>query len=136
MARSITALLVGAAIAATPAFAQDFRSKKHIRVNPVNAAVFEVVGSGATRGHDYWCSAADYAIRALGADWSQRVYVARSLGPSATTNRVSAVQFTLDPSAAGISPIETNASLNTFVVGDSLKVNRAFSECQTRTTGI
>lgn len=105
-----------------------FTSRQGARVNPVNATVFEVVPRGGGRGPVYWCAAGDYAQRQLKAPWSAQVYVARGLGQSETTNRRSAVQFTLDPAAAGIAPAKSYR-LNAFKPGEHMSVQQAFSYC-------
>lgn len=119
----------GVVIAADAAAAKEFRGRQNTRVNPVNAAVFEVVARSSSRGADFWCGAADYARRVLGRGWSERVYVARSMGQSVTTNRRSAVQFTVDPGAAGITPGKSSLSINTFKVGDSMSIQQADTYC-------
>lgn len=102
---------------------------RRLQVNPVNAHVFEVIGRGGTNGVEYWCSAADHAQRVLRAPWTARLYIARSLGPSVTTNRRSAVQFTLDPEAAGVTPSSPSLSINALRTGDSMSVQQAHSYC-------
>ncbi len=109
--------------------ADAFTSRKGARVNPVNSLVFEVVPRNS-RGSEIWCGAADYAHRALGAPWQSRIYVYREMGQSETTGRRTAVQFTMDPQAAGIAPGASSLSLNNFVVGDSMSVQQAFTHCQ------
>lgn len=121
----IAALLVG-----LPVAGDAFTSRSGARVNPVSQAVFEVVPRSSGNGAIIWCAAADYAQRALKAPWSSRVYVARGRGVSVTTGRRSAVQFTLDPAAAGVVPDGTSLSLNSFTVGDSMTVQQAFGYCQ------
>ncbi|MDK3075473.1 hypothetical protein QO034_20570 [Sedimentitalea sp. JM2-8] len=122
---ALAILLVGA-----PGAGDAFTSRSGARVNPVNQAVFEVVPRSSGNGPIIWCAAADYAQRALKAPWQARVYVARGRGVSVTTGRRSAVQFTLDPAAAGIVPNGTSLSLNSFAVGDSMSVQQAFGYCQ------
>jgi len=112
-----------------PEVALAFSGRRGTRVAPVNNAVFEVVARGSGTGPDYWCGAADYARRALGAGWSDTIYIARGRGQSVTTGRRSAVQFTLNPGAAGITPIEPSLSLNALKVGDNMSVTQANSYC-------
>jgi hypothetical protein len=107
-----------------------FTSRRGAKVNPVNAAVFEVVPKSGGIGADYWCGAADYAHRQLKASWQARIYIARGRGPSVTTGKRSAVQFTLDPAAAGITPAPSSLSLNSLKVGESMSVQNGFSYCQ------
>lgn len=127
-----SALTVGLMV--VPVVAEAFSARNGARVNPVNAAVFEVVPSGSTPGQQIWCAASEYARRALNAGWQSEIYVARSMGQSQTTNRRSAVQFTLDPGAAGITPVDQSLSLNSFAVGDHMSVSRANSFCGAATT--
>jgi len=106
-----------------------FSGKRGTRVAPVNKAVFEVVARGSGSGYDYWCGAADYARRALGAGWQDTIYIARGRGQSVTTGRRSSVQFTLDPAAAGITPTGPSLSLNSLKVGDNMSVTQANQYC-------
>ncbi len=122
-------LALSAALMAGAVAAQEFRGKHGTRINPVNAAVFEVVAKSSSRGADFWCGAADYARRSLGYGWKDRVYVARAMGPSVTTNRRSAVHFTMDPAAAGITPGGSSNSINRFTVGDSMSIQHANTYC-------
>lgn len=108
--------------------AQAFTSRRGVRVNPVNSVVFEAVPRGGTHGSAYWCAAGDYAQRELRAPWDAQIYVARGLGPSETTNRRSAVQFTLDPAAAGVTPVKSYR-LNAFKPGEHMSVRQAFNYC-------
>lgn len=117
-ALALLALLPGL----VPDAASAFSGPRGTRVAPVNDAVFEVVARGAGNGSDYWCGAAEYARRQLGAGWSARIYVARGRGQSVTTGRRSAVQFTLDPTAAGITPAAPSLSINSMPVGDNMTV--------------
>lgn len=112
-----------------PDVADAFSGKRGTRIAPVNNAVFEVVARGAGTGYDYWCGASDYARRALGAGWNATVFIARGRGTSVTTGRRSAVQFTLDAAAAGITPIPPSLSLNALKVGDNMSVQQANSYC-------
>lgn len=112
-----------------PDAAFAFSGKRGTRVAPVNKVVFEVVARSSGSGPEYWCGAADYARRALGAEWKATIYIARGRGPSVTTGRRSAVQFTLDPAAAGITPIPPSISLNSLKVGDNMTVQQGNSYC-------
>jgi hypothetical protein len=123
--------LAVAALSAIPAQAGSFRARNGATVNTVNAAVFEVVPRGTAAGPSYWCAAADYAQRGLRAAWTAKIYIARGLGPSATTGRRSAVQFTMDPQAAGVTPTPPSLSINSLRAGDSMSVQQAASYCNT-----
>jgi hypothetical protein len=126
-------LVVGAVLALLPAIPADaathFTGQRGARVAPVNKAVFEVVVRNTGAGPDYWCGASEYARRVLGAGWKTEVYIARGRGPSVTTNRRSAVQFTIDPGAAGVTPIPPQLSLNSLKVGDHMSVQKGNSYC-------
>ena len=124
------ALVAAVMVAAVPAAdAAGFRAPFNYRVNPVNANVFEVIPRSSGSGPTIWCAAADYARRALGAAWTTQVYVARGRGPSVTTNRRSAVHFTITPQAAGVTPSGPSLSLNSFRVGDHMSVQAANLQC-------
>lgn len=125
----VMSAIIGVGLA-LPHAAQAFTSKLGARVNPVNAAVFEVVPRSSGDGQLFWCSAGDYAQRSLGASWRDTIYIARSRAPSETTGRRSSVQFTLDPQAAGITPAPSSLSLNSLNVGESMSVQQAFGFCQ------
>lgn len=126
---TIAVLIAGIAGLATMAEASTFTARSGARVNPVNAAVFEVIPRGRSSGQAYWCAAGDYAQRALRAPWTATVYIARGMGQSVTTGRRSAVQFTLDPGAAGITPAASSLSLNSLKPGENMSVQQAYSYC-------
>ncbi|WP_424986492.1 hypothetical protein [Microbulbifer sp. S227A] len=123
------ALLTGLALA-LPQTGEAFTSTLGARVNPVNSTVFEVVPKSSGDGQVFWCSAADYAQRELGASWRDKIYIARGRAPSVTTGRRSSVQFTLDPQAAGITPAPSSLSLNALKVGESMSVQEAHGFCR------
>ncbi|MDK3019467.1 hypothetical protein [Pseudodonghicola flavimaris] len=132
---------VSAMILSFPSLAAADRVGRNMRAYPVDAAVFEVIPRTASGAGDYWCGASDYAQRVLGASWTDPLFVVRGRGPSATTGRKSAVQFTLDPVAAGLSgaaAARANAPLNDrFPIiltnrlspGDHMSVQQARSYC-------
>jgi hypothetical protein len=109
--------------------ASAFTSRDGSRVNPVSTAVFEVVPKAGGLGRNYWCAAGDYAQRVLKAPWESHVFIARGRGPSETTNRRSAVQFTLETSLAGEPEKGLVGSHNDLRRGDNMKVRDAFSFC-------
>lgn len=129
MAKPIWALAAAVLIGLAPQ-AQAFSSWNGYRVNQVDEFVFEVIPRGRSRTDDYWCSAADYARRVLGADWRQRIYIVRGYGPSVTTGRKTAVQFTLDPVAAGVAPLDSGGIRSGLRAGDSMTVQRANAFCE------
>lgn len=122
--------LIAAGLLSLPTGADAFTGRHGVGVNPVNEAVFEVIARTAGSGSDYWCGAAEYAQRALRAPWTATIFIARGRGPSVTTGRRSAVQFTLDPAAVGITPGTQSLSVNALRVGDSMSVQSAFQFCE------
>ncbi len=127
--RTRFAVMFVAALAASVSSAQAFRAANSLEVNKVDANVFEVVGRPGVFSEDYWCGAGDYARRALGVPWNTDIYIARELGKSQTTGGRSAVQFTLDPAAAGVTPWEGNWVNNILTLGYSMSTTGAFGKC-------
>lgn len=109
--------------------AAAFSPRISTRVAQVTNAIFEVVPNGFGNGGVFWCGASEYARLTLGAGWKTKIYVARELGPSVTTGRRSAVQFTLDPAASGITPTGAYRSQNSFKKGESMSVQQAHLLC-------
>ncbi len=129
MQRLVSFSLAAALALVIPSVGSAFTSKRGAKVNLVNSTVFEVVPSNGGDGQVFWCSAADYAQRELRASWNAQLYIARGRGPSVTTGRRSAVQFTLDPQAASVTPIESSLSLNSLKAGENMTVRRAYDFC-------
>jgi len=98
-------------------------------VNPVNDVVYEVVSEGAHGGAAFWCAAADFAQVHLKASPNAEIYVVTLAGPSMTTKRKSAAQFTLDPVAAGITPGPLPDDLNELAIGGHMKIGVAHGFC-------
>ena len=92
------------------------------------------MGKGATDASEYWCAAGHYAQAKLAAPWSSRLFIARGRGPSDTTGRKSAVQFTLDPVTIGVTPIKPEVFFNRLTPGDNMSLQQALSHCQKRIT--
>jgi len=126
---SLFLAVLSAVLLSLPVGADAFSGRRDTRVNPVSDVVFEVIARGAAGAGDYWCGAADYAHRALGAPWSARIYIVRGRGPSVTTGRRTAVQFTLRPEAAGVTPIDPSLFLNRMTPGDNMSVTQASTFC-------
>lgn len=123
-------LIAAVLVTMLPVSADAFRGMRGARVNQVDQNVFEVVPRGSrTSGKDFWCGAGEYAYRELRAPWSARIYIVQGRSQSVTTERRSAVQFTMNPQAAGIAPIEPALSLNALKVGDNMSVTNAFGYC-------
>ena len=124
------ALLVATAgLTVIASVADAFSGRRGTRVNQVDAKVFEVIARSAGSSGDYWCGAGDYAQRALGAAWTARIYISRGRGPSVTTGRRTAVQFTMDPAAVGDPPADNGFFTNAMRPGDSMSVQQAQSYC-------
>ena len=126
---SLVLAALTAVLLALPMSAEAFSARRHMRVYPVDELVFEVIAPTAAVAGDYWCGAADYAQRALGAPWTARIYIVRGRGPSVTTGRRTAVQFTLQPEAAGVRPIEPVFVMNLMKPGDNMSVAHAMRFC-------
>lgn len=122
------ALVLSAMLPLIPDAASAFTSRHGVKVNPVSQGVFEVIPR-TFNGYLFWCAAADYAHRVLKAPWGADLHVSRGLGPSETTGRRSAVQFTLDESLVADRPVGGYASINSLAAGDSMSVQDAFGYC-------
>ncbi len=96
---------------------------------PVNSVVFEVGTRGSGMSDYLWCGAANYARRTLGADWKTDIYIVRGRGKGEVTNKGTAAQFTLDPGAAGVTPLPEGQASDAMAVGYSMSVQRANSLC-------
>ncbi len=117
-------------IVATPQTGHAFAATNGLSVEPVTDAVFEVNDWRGSPASAFWCAAANYARRQLKADWQRRLFIARTMGPSVTSNRGSAVHFTVNQDAAGVAAAGAGNSLGSFVVGDNMTIQRANGYCQ------
>jgi len=122
-ATSLAVALIGVGTTASLAALRQFVA------TPISDAVYEVRAGGSAGSQIFWCGAADYARRVLGAGWRVEIYVARGRGKGATSDQGVAMQFTLDPAAAGIKPIPDGQGFDTMAVGYSMSVQRANSFC-------
>ena len=115
------------ALAAMPVAANAFIAENRHHVNPLPGGAFEVIGEPGSGGAAYWCAAGDYATRVLGAGGTQRIYISRGRGRPETSNRRSAVQFSMTPPAGA----DTSRSLTLQVdrAGDNLGVAFARRYC-------
>jgi len=127
---AVVTFVSAALIGVVPFAGHAFTTKKDMRVNPVNNAVFELVSSRSAKGFEYWCAVSDYARRGLDVPWTTSVYVVRGRGQSQTTGRRSSVQFTFDPDAAGLSSSQSYESSDALAVGDMMTVQQAHAQCQ------
>ncbi|WP_293575488.1 hypothetical protein [Phaeobacter sp.] len=103
-------------------------SPERIRVFDLGNGQFEVVPPRGEVRDAYWCGAADYARRSLGAGWGQEIYVVRGLGEGVAINRKSTVLFSLSPVASDKTESFIRRS-NAFDVGDRLSVQEADHKC-------
>lgn len=123
-----TILFAAACALAWPAAGLAFVAENRLPVNSVSAAEFEVVARGGTGTKAYWCAAADFA-ESQGAKANTRLYVVEGPGPSASIPGRTAVRFTTDPNAAGVTPVTPQLVLSVDVVGDNLAVVSAKQYC-------
>lgn len=105
----------------TPDFVFD-----RVNINQVNSNVFEAIPRGGANMDRIWCAASEYAVRRLGADWQQKLYVERGYGRSETTGRPTSVQFTLDPTATGVTPRDRGFG---FQPGANVSIQLANTRC-------
>lgn len=127
------ATMVGGALltltaACAPLPENEFHGKYGSRVYVHADGQFEVAPEIGAPGEAYWCAAGEYARRARGASWTDRVYVARKLGPGELVDRKSTVKFSLEPV---VSPGEQSWLYrgNRFRPGDSQSVQAAEGRC-------
>lgn len=122
------AILAIAAVSSLPLPAQAFTGERGNPVADIGNARFEVVAGGGTGPKTYWCAASQYA-RFLGLTSGDRIYLARGPGPSQTVPDRRAVQFTTDPQAAGVDPLDPQSGLSVDIPGDNLSVVQAQQYC-------
>lgn len=121
-------VLAASLILALPDVSAANASLHSTRVNPVSDGVFEVIARSGS-GYLFWCGAADHVQRVLRRPWNTSLYIYRGLGPSETTGRRSAVQFTLAPNLAAAAPAGGYGSVNSLQAGDTMSVLRAHEYC-------
>ncbi|MBO9412937.1 MULTISPECIES: hypothetical protein [Ruegeria] len=129
MKQVMTYAALAAVVLTTPLSAAGF-ARFGFQTVSVNANVYEVIPRGRNDVDGYWCAAADYARRTLGAGWKQPIYVVRGYGPSEATGRRTAVQFSVSPPPG----VDLNVkSINVgFVAGQSRSVQSANALCYRR----
>lgn len=126
----ILSVCIAVMLGATPAMAQlSYTNIGGYRAIQLNDAIFEVIPQGLSATGRYWCTASRFARIRLNENWRDRIYVARGYGPSLTTGRKTAIQFTTDPEKAGIKPLQNGSVVSGFVVGDSMSVQQADQYC-------
>lgn len=106
-----------------------FTAINRFPVVDIGNARFEVIARGGrVNAQKYWCAAGDYGL-ARGIRGNTRIYLAEAEGPSVSTPGRKAVQFTFDPQAAGVTPIQPRVSLSVRAVGDNMTVTAARQFC-------
>jgi hypothetical protein len=103
------------------------------RVNPITDTTFEAIAPTAGTATQYWCGAATYARRAMKAEWDAKIFVLRGRGPSETTDRLSAVQFSMEPVANARRV--SGGAVNSFEPGMYLTVVQANVYCDRSVSG-
>ncbi|WP_372574391.1 hypothetical protein [Ruegeria jejuensis] len=119
----------GVGVAATGRTGAAFSTPYGTRVYQVDPNIFEVVPFALAPTDEYWCGAAQYARKRLGADWQAQIYVASERVRSAAAGGRTAVQFTLNPEAVGITPVDLKIRIGQ-TIGDHMSVNLADTKCQ------
>ena len=104
-------------------------ARNGFQAHPLNDTDFEVIPGPRMDTDGYWCAAADYARRNLGAGWRDEIYILRGYGPSETTGRRTAVQFSMQMPANLGQQSSVSAG---FRAGDSMSVQRANGRCNSR----
>lgn len=128
MAGAVLAILALAACEVAPAPDGRFVSRSNTPVYPITDTTFEVGLRPGQPFRAFWCSAADYARKTQGADWNDRIYVARGLDRGRISGAPDAVEFSLEPVAQTGSPTFLS-TFKAFEVGRSLSVSSANAEC-------
>lgn len=119
------------AVGAVGVPSMSFAAPNGYRTEPINSTDFEVIPRSRQDVDGYWCAAADFARRELGAGWQQPIYVLRGYGPSVTTGRRTAVQFSLNPPPGGV-PQQNSFITSGFQPGYSMSVQGANARCNVR----
>lgn len=128
MEKILTYAVFAAFVLSTPVAA--FNGRIGYQTVALNNSIFEVIPRGRTDADGYWCAAADFARRTLGAGWQQPIYVVRGYGPSEATGRRTAVQFSITPPEG----VDLNVMSNSigFIPGQSRSVQSANGLCNRR----
>jgi hypothetical protein len=123
-------LCVSVVLMCAPGLALAWRALNDHEVYPVSKGVFEVIGRPGSGPAQYWCGAGDFARSQLRVAATQRIYIWKAVGPSATQPGKKAVQFSLTaPEGANTTP---GYSLSVKTVGDNLNAASAYQYCLDR----
>lgn len=114
---------------ATSPLAKNSMTHAGFEINPVNDVVYEAVSDGWHGGAAFWCAAGLFTESVLKAPPKTEIYVVRGAGPSVTTKRRSAAQFTIEPEKAGVTPVPLSDNLNELNVGEHMHASLARNFC-------
>lgn len=123
-----SALIAALTLTACDTSAAGFRTMSGSQVYALEGGVFEVVPKAGVADSEFWCAAADYARRALGAGWQAPFYVYRGRGQGVAYDRKTTVHFTLAP-VDRAEPQGWLSRPNAFHVGDSMTVQQGDRQC-------
>ena len=124
----VSALSLMAVVGCQTGGSAAFTARNGVRVNPVNADVFEVIARPNGRKSDFWCGAGSYASRQLGAPDNALVYTVGGAGRGVTMNSPDAAQFSLKPPEQ-VSGATGRAGNWGPSVGQANSVGRARNSC-------
>jgi hypothetical protein len=115
-------------IMSSPGMADAWRARNYHEVNAVSDSVFEVIGRPGSGPAQFWCGAGDFARVVLNVKPTQRIYVWRGRGGSATRPGKTSVQFAFSP-APGSEDFRPGLTLNIKQAGDYLNAAAARQYC-------
>ncbi len=116
-----------------PSASYAWRAFNNLRVNPEGQVTFEVIQSGGISAADAWCAAGDFAIRRLGANSNQRIYLVEGKHIARTEERRRfGYTFSLKPPPEAQNFSSNPLTLSLRNVGDSLTAINARQYCYDR----
>lgn len=116
-----------------PSASYAWRAFNSLRVNPEGQDTFEVIQSGGISAADAWCAAGDFAIRRLGANSNQRIYLIEGKHIARTEERRRfGYSFSLTPPPEAQNFTRSPLTLSLRNVGDSLTAINARQYCYDR----
>lgn len=130
---ALMALAGLAACASGTPLSPQYVAVNGLRVVPFDDGRFEVVARPGTGAADYFCAAADYAMRFLGAQAADRVVVRRPDGPSLANPGGRSVVFEVAP--AGSVARSRGILVRTNEAGANRTVAHARALCRSGRTG-
>ncbi|WP_050930254.1 hypothetical protein [Aestuariivita boseongensis] len=116
-----------------PTSALAFRAQNTLKVNPEGQGQFEVIQRGGVSPGDIWCAAGDYAMRVLGVQGTQRVYLVEGKHIARTEERRRfGYSFSLTPPPEAQNFTSSPLTLSLRAIGDSLSAVTAQQYCYDR----